>query len=90
MFAHWRERPVAPLVAALGFADEGVAVTVTFEEPLPTGLPGDPPFADVALRWPDGSVVSVESKFTEWLVRRPHNKRVFKDKYFPAAVGGGR
>ena len=88
VFGHWRERTAAPLVAALGFAAaEGVALT--FEEPLPTGLPGDPPFADVALRWPGGDLVSVESKFTEWLARRPHNKRVFKDKYFPAAAGGG-
>jgi hypothetical protein len=86
VFAYWRDRPNAALVAALGFeAGEGVALT--FEEPLPTELPGEPPFADVALRWPNGDLVPIESKFTEWLVRRPLNKRVFKDKYFPEGLG---
>lgn len=88
VFGHWRDRPAGPLVAALGFKVGGSA-SLTFEEPLPTGLPGEPPFADVALRWPNGDVVPIECKFTEWLVRRPHGKRVFKDKYFPAGEGEG-
>ena len=66
------------------------AAKLTFEEPLPTGLPGDPPTADVALARPDGRCVAIESKFAEWLVPRPRSKRVFKDKYFPAAGGDGR
>lgn len=88
VFGYWRERALAPLVAALGF-EGGESARLTFEEPLPTELPGEPPFADVALRWPNGDVVPIESKFTEWLVRRPHNKRVFKEKYFPAGAGAG-
>jgi hypothetical protein len=88
VFGYWRERPVAPLVAALGF-EAGERVALTFEEPLPTGLAGEPPFADVALRWPNGDLVPIESKFSEWLVRRPNNKRVFKDKYFPSGTGSG-
>lgn len=48
------------------------------------GLAGDPPTADVALYWPSGRLASIESKFAEWLVRRPRHKRVFKDKYFPS------
>jgi hypothetical protein len=88
VFGYWRERSLARLIAALG-VDSGEGASLTFEEPLPTELPGEPPFTDVALHWPNGDLVAIESKFTEWLVRRPHNKRVFKDKYFPAGAGSG-
>jgi hypothetical protein len=85
VFGYWRERALGPLVAALGLGDaEGARLT--FEEPLPTGLEGDPPLADVGLRWPGGRVVAIESKFAEWLVRRPRNQRVLKDKYFAGGV----
>lgn len=86
VFGYWRGRDTAPLTRALGLAAYG-AVRLRFEEPLPTGLAGDPPLADVALERADGSLVAIESKYAEWLVRRPRNKRVFKDKYFPQ--GGG-
>jgi len=81
VFDHWHGGDNAALVAALGFAEGATALT--FEEPLPTGLEGDPPTADVALRWPSGRVAAIESKFGEWLVRRPRNKAGFKPKYFP-------
>jgi len=83
VFGYWRERPTAPLVAALGLP---TGAALTLEEPLPTGLVGDPPLADVALHWPDGRCVTIESKFAEWLVRRPRNKQVLKDKYFAAGA----
>jgi hypothetical protein len=86
VFGHWRERDAAPLLRALGVAAGGGA-RLTFEEPLPTGLPGDAPTADVALELEQGGYVAIESKYGEWLVRRPHNKRAFKDKYFPQAPG---
>jgi hypothetical protein len=86
VFGHWRERDKAPLLRALGLdAEDGVRLG--FEEPLPTGLPGEPPLADVALRFPSGRLVAIESKFGESLVRRPRNQRVFKDKYFPGGAG---
>jgi hypothetical protein len=81
VFEHWRGRDTAPLVAALGLG-EG-APEIRFEEPLPTALTGDPPLGDVALLWPSGRLASIESKFSEWLVRRPRNKSGFKPKYFP-------
>ena len=82
VFGYWRGRDHAPLLAALGI--DGVGGTrLSFEEPLPTGLPGDPPTVDVALYRPDGRWVAVESKFAEWLTPRPRGKRPFKDKYFP-------
>ena len=83
VFGWWRGRGLAPLVTALGL-DAAEGASLTFEEPLPTRLEGDPPLADVALRWPNGRLVAIESKFSEWLVRRPRSKAVFKDKYFPA------
>jgi hypothetical protein len=81
VFDYWRGRDTAPLAAALGLP-EG-SPRVSFEEPLPTGLEGDPPTADVVLRWPSGRVAAIESKLGEWLVRRPRNKAAFKRKYFP-------
>jgi hypothetical protein len=88
VFAHWRDRDITSLMQALGVAEHGPA-QLRFEEPLPTGLPGDAPLADVFLERPDGGCVAIESKYAEWLVRRPRHKRVFKDKYFPAGPGVG-
>ena len=81
VFDHWRRREAAPLAAALG-VQAASGARLAYEEPLPTGLAGDPPTVDVALRLADGRCIAVESKYGEWLVPRPRNKRVFKDKYF--------
>lgn len=81
VFEYWRGHDTAPLAAALGLP--AGSPRLSFEEPLPTGLEGDPPTSDVVLRWPSGRVAAIESKFGEWLVRRPRNKAVFKRKYFP-------
>lgn len=86
VFSYWRGRDQTPLIRALGLSGAG-GERLAFEEPLPTGLPGDPPFVDVALFRPDGPCVAVESKYGEWLVPRRPGKRVFKDKYFPPGVG---
>jgi hypothetical protein len=88
VFGHWRTRDPGPLLAALGV--EGVqGARLAYEEPLPTGLAGDPPTTDVAFRTFDGRCVAIESKYGEWLVPRPRNKRMFKDKYFPQGLGSG-
>jgi len=81
VFAYWRGRDHTPLLQALGIAGPG-GTRLAFEEPLPTGLPGDPPTADVALYRPDGRCVAIESKYAEWLTPRARGKRPFKDKYF--------
>lgn len=81
-FAWWRGRDYTPLLRALGVDGPG-GDRLAFEEALPTGLQGDPPTVDVALFLADGRLVAIESKYGEWLVRRPRNKRAFKDKYFP-------
>jgi hypothetical protein len=86
VFDHWRDRDVTPLLSALGVAGCGAA-KLTFEEPLPTGLPGDPPTTDVALHGSAGVRVAIESKYGEWLAPRPRSQRVFKDKYFSAREG---
>ena len=82
VFGYWRGRDQTRLLAALGMEGAG-GTRLTFEEPLPTGLPGDPPTVDVTLYRPDDRCVAVESKFAEWLAPRPRGKRAFKDKYFP-------
>ena len=81
VFDHWSARDAAPLVAALGLGAD--ASTLAFEEPLPTGVEGDPPTSDVVLRVASGRVVAIESKFGEWLVRRASNRGELKPKYFP-------
>lgn len=86
VFGRWRGRDQTALLRALGVGGPG-GTRLAFEEPLPTGLPGDPPAVDVALYRPDGRCVAVESKFAEWLVPRPRGKRAFKDKYFPQDKG---
>src|SRR5881394_2581819 len=80
VFDHWSARDAAPLVAALGLGAD--AATLSFEEPLATGVEGDPPTSDVVLLCASGRVVAIESKFGEWLVRRASN-RALKPKYFP-------
>ena len=82
VFDHWSARDAAPLVAALGLGAGGA--TLSFEEPLPTGVEGDPPTSDVVLRCASGRVVAIESKFGEWLVRRASNRADLKPKYFAA------
>jgi hypothetical protein len=81
VFGAWRGRDHTALLRALGVGGEG-GTRLSFEEPLPTGLPGDPPTVDVALFRSDGRCVAVESKLSEWLVPRPRRVRAFKDKYF--------
>ncbi len=84
VFDHWSARDAAPLGAALGLGAE--RVRLAFEEPLVTGVEGDPPLSDVVLRCESGRVVAIESKFGEWLVRRSSNRLDLKPKYF----AGGR
>jgi len=80
VFDHWSARDAAPLVAALGLGAE--RARLAFEEPLATGVEGDPPLSDVVLRSESGRVVAIESKFGEWLVRRASNRLDLKSKYF--------
>jgi hypothetical protein len=80
VFDHWTARDAEPLVAALGL--EGERVQLEFEEPLATGVEGDPPTSDVVLRFASGRVVAIESKFGEWLVRRASSRMDLKPKYF--------
>jgi hypothetical protein len=84
VFDYWSGRDAGPVLVALGDQQERAALA--FEEPLPTGLEGDPPTVDVFLETDSGRAVAIESKFSEWLVRRPRNKAVFKAKYFPSGA----
>ncbi len=84
-FDYWTDKDASPLLSALGF-DRGAA-PIAFEAQFPTGLEGIPPNLDIALRFDDGSVVGIESKFTEWLTPKPPGKVLFKPKYFPVEHG---
>lgn len=68
MFDYWTARDATPLLRAFGIS--GTAQSVRLEIPLFTGSAGLPPHLDVLLRLNDGSLVGVESKFTEWMVKK--------------------
>lgn len=78
-FDFWTDRPKDPLWRALSI--EG-AEDFLFEEEFDTGLPGTPPTIDVAILRANGTVVGIESKFTEWLTKRPKRDEPLKAKYF--------
>ncbi|HLF12314.1 MAG TPA: hypothetical protein VJA26_13990, partial [Gammaproteobacteria bacterium] len=84
VFDHWRRASSAPLLHALGI--DAQLSDLSLEAPFATGLDGDPPNVDVALRLASGTVVAIESKFTEWLTPRPRNRAAFKAKYFPTGA----
>jgi hypothetical protein len=83
VFDYWSARDTSGLSAALGFARE--PCTLSFEEAFPTGVDGEPPYIDVALRFGSGRIVAIESKFSEWLARRRPSRVDLKPKYFAAA-----
>lgn len=71
VFQYWALRSHAPLDQALGLSS--TIQGIEFERRLPTGTGGKPANLDVLLAMGDGSIVGVESKFTEWM--RPSNKQ---------------
>lgn len=83
VFDYWTDRSKQPLWRALSI--EG-GTDFLFEAEFATGLPGTPPTLDLAVLRRDSATVGVESKFTEWLARRPKNEEPLKPKYFD----GGR
>jgi hypothetical protein len=82
VFDYWSEQPDVVL-AALELPTG--AVSMKFEAQFPTGLDGNPPNLDVAIRWADGTWLGIESKFTEWLTPKAPGKELFRSKYFPDA-----
>ena len=80
-FDRWVESDTLSPSVALGLADE--IVTIGFEQQFPTGLAGNPPNLDVALKLANGNVVGIESKFSEWINPTSKNSTPFKPKYFP-------
>lgn len=80
VFDYWSERDARPLFQALG-ADEPDE-SIQFEVQFPTGLAGEPPNLDIAVRLRSGTTLAIESKFCEWLTPKSGSKPPFKDKYF--------
>jgi len=82
VFDFWVGKDAAPLMRALGTEVE--LKSLSFEAQFSTGLKGNPPNLDVVLELASGSVIAIESKFSEWLTPKPNNAEVFKPKYFPS------
>lgn len=84
VFDYWTAVDSSPLARALGVHDSISAIS--FEAQYPTGLGGAPPNLDVVLQLQSGAAFAIESKFSEWLARKPAGKLPFKKKYFAGAV----
>lgn len=80
-FDYWADKPLSSVASALGIAQ--TPTNFKFEAQFPTGLGGTPPNLDLAFVYPNGHILGVESKFSEWLTPKPSNKEYFKEKYFP-------
>ena len=80
-FDYWSGKPLASIASALGI--EQSPTHFRFEAQFPTGLGGTPPNLDLAFSYPNGHILGVESKFSEWLSPKPPHKESFKAKYFP-------
>ena len=81
-FDFWVDRDKSPLLAAMGI-DKAIVESLDFERRLPTSLRGTPPHLDVTLTLVCGTVVAVESKFTEHLSRSRRDRPDFAPAYFP-------
>lgn len=81
VFDHWSEKPDVVLQA---LSLPTGAVAMHFESQFNTGLRGNPPNLDLCIRWADGTLLGIESKFTEWLTPKSKNKEHFESKYFPS------
>lgn len=84
-FEYWVDADRLPLRQVLGL-DSGIQ-SIAFEAQHHTGLEGNPPNLDVCLSLESGHTVAIESKFCEWLTRKPAAKEHFKPKYFPSGAG---
>jgi len=67
-FDYWTSRDASLLLRALGIG--GTLQSLQLEVPLRTGAGGIPPHLDVLLRLTDGTLIGVESKFTEWMAKK--------------------
>lgn len=81
-FDYWSGKDSRPLANAMNLSAD--IESVQFEGQYPTGLIGTPPNIDVVLRLTGNHIIGIESKFTEWLNRKPQGKEPFKSKYFDA------
>lgn len=81
LFDYWTDRDCTLLQESLGLGDE--IIGIEFERQYPTGLGGTPPNIDVVLTLRDGTIVGIESKFSEWMVPNYLSKPAFAPSYFP-------
>lgn len=79
VFGYWHGRDCAALARALEI-ESGIE-RIQFEEKFPTGVGPRSPNLDVVLHSPDGSLLAIESKFTEWL--GTSGRKPLRDAYLP-------
>ncbi len=80
VFDYWSVRDSTPMLEAL---ETGPAIAPPhFEAKFPTGLKGEPPNLDVAIRLASGITLAIESKYCEWLTPNSNSEPPFKAKYF--------
>ncbi len=85
-FDYWTNKDSTILLAAMEI-DSGKGESLNFEAQFPTGLGGTPPHLDVAIALSSGTIIGVESKFTEHLERSTVGKSKFEPSYFPRSGG---
>ena len=83
-FDYWRGRDLGVLARSLGISTR--LCDMAFEQKFPTGLGGIAPNLDVVMFGCDGSLVAIESKFTEPF-SKSKTKSILKPKYFPPDHG---
>lgn len=81
VFDYWRHRDKGALAQALGFP-QAIATSVEFERKFPTGVGPRSPNLDVVLTLQDGSLLAVESKFSEWT--GAPGRTSLRQAYFPS------
>jgi hypothetical protein len=80
VFGYWQDRDRAPLATALGLSQS--ISDVQFERKFATGVRPRSPNVDIVLTLNDGSIVAIESKFTEW--QGTAGTKPLRDAYLPS------
>lgn len=85
VFQYWEDQAGPQLPAALGF--DGQLNDIAIERQFPSGLRGTPPTLDVTVSVEPDHLIAIESKFTEWMMKKQAKLDDFSSKYLSACPG---
>jgi hypothetical protein len=85
VFQYWEGRKGFDLPRAIGV--DGSLADVNIERKYPSGLKGTPPTLDVVLTLANDRLIAIESKFTEWMTKKPVKLEDFSSKYLSSDSG---